>query len=224
MDRRTNNFELHVTSVNLDYNSIPNRYGWNDAEPAQTHTYLLPEIIRCLPACKLRVIDIGSGNGHVAGRLSELDHEVVGIKPSEDGINLARERYPHIKFVHKSIYEHFNCENSCSIGDIVIAAEVIEHLYYPRKLLQRAFQMLKPGGVLVVTTPYHGYLKNIAISLLNGWDTHFTAAWDGGHIKFFSKRTLSTMIIGAGFRKPNFLYTGRFFFIWKSMVCVAIRP
>lgn len=219
-----NHFELQVASANQGFNSITNRYGWSDAEPTQAHAHLLPAIIRCLPDGKLKVFDIGSGNGYLAGCLSELGHEVVGIEPSEDGINLARERYPHIKFVHKSVYEDFNCENSCSIGDVVIAAEVIEHLYYPRKLVQRAFQMLKPEGVLVVTTPYHGYLKNIAISLLNKWDAHFTAAWDGGHIKFFSNRTLSAMIIGAGFRKPKFIYTGRFFFIWKSMVCVAIRP
>lgn len=210
--------------MKLGYQSITDRYGWNDTKPTQAHTHLLPALVRCLPTGKLRIFDIGAGNGFVAGRLSDLGHEVVGIEPSEDGITLARERYPHIEFVHRSIYDDFDWKNSFGAGDVVVAAEVIEHLYDPTKLLQRAFQILKPGGMLVVTTPYHGYWKNIAISLLNKWDAHFTVAWNGGHIKFFSNRTLSAMIIRAGFRDCNFYYTGRFFLFWKSMICVATRP
>ena len=160
----------------------------------------------------------------MAGRLNELCHEVVGIEPSKDGISRARrKRYPKIKFVNRSVYDDFDWEDSCGIGDVVIAVEVIEHLYHPRILLQRAFQILKSGGMLILTTPYHGYLKNLTLSLLNKWDSHFMVAWDGGHIKFFSKRNLSAMIGEAGFRDCHFHYAGRLFFLCKSVVCEAIR-
>ena len=126
--------------MKLGYKSIIYRYGWNDTEPTQAHIHLLPALVRCLPAGKLRIFDIGSGNGFVAGRLSDLGHEVVGIEPSEDGISLARERYPHIEFVHRSIYDDFDWEKSFGVGDVVIAAEVIEHLYDPESYCSERFK------------------------------------------------------------------------------------
>jgi hypothetical protein len=38
---------------------------------------------------------------------------------------------------------------------------------------------------LIITTPYHGYLKNIALSVSVKFDHHVNPLWDGGHIKFF---------------------------------------
>lgn len=47
----------------------------------------------------------------------------------------------------------------------VISAEVIEHLYAPHLLPQFAWQYLMPGWLLILTAPYHGYLKNLVLSL-----------------------------------------------------------
>jgi 2-polyprenyl-6-hydroxyphenyl methylase/3-demethylubiquinone-9 3-methyltransferase len=37
----------------------------------------------------------------------------------------------------------------------------------------------------VISTPFHGYWKNIALAVSGKFDDHFTALWNGGHIKFF---------------------------------------
>jgi len=59
---------------------------------------------------------------------------------------------------------------------------VIEHLFLPRALLRFAAKVLKPSGSLILSTPYHGYLKNLALALTGKLDKHFTVLWDGGHI------------------------------------------
>jgi 2-polyprenyl-6-hydroxyphenyl methylase/3-demethylubiquinone-9 3-methyltransferase len=82
---------------------------------------------------------------------------------------------------------------------------------------------LKPGGVIILTTPYHGYLKNLALSLLNAWDKHFTVDWEGGHIKFFSPKTLSAMLKEAGFGEIEFRGAGRLPYLWKTGVYRAVR-
>jgi hypothetical protein len=46
--------------------------------------------------------------------------------------------------------------------------------------------LLSPGGVAFISTPNHGYLKTLALAVTGKMDAHFTASWDGGHIKFFS--------------------------------------
>jgi 2-polyprenyl-6-hydroxyphenyl methylase/3-demethylubiquinone-9 3-methyltransferase len=74
-----------------------------------------------------------------------------------------------------------------------------------------------------MSTPYHGYLKNLAISLVNGWDRHFEVHRDGGHIKFFSKRTLGRMAEEVGFGRQKFYGVGRLPWLWKSMILVAMK-
>ena len=105
--------------------------------------------------------------------------------------------------------------------DIVVSAEVIEHLYAPRDFARGCFAALKPGGKFLCTTPYHGYLKNILICVLNQFDNHFNPLWDGGHIKFWSLKTLSRLLIEAGFCNIRFRGAGRLPFLWKSMVIAA---
>jgi len=105
--------------------------------------------------------------------------------------------------------------------DCVISLEVVEHLFYPKKLFEQSRTLLVDSGLLIVSTPYHGYLKNLALSLMNGWDRHFGVDWDGGHIKFFSKATLSSMASNCGFKNIRLFPVGRIPGLSKSMIMVA---
>ena len=107
--------------------------------------------------------------------------------------------------------------------DVVVSSEVIEHLYSPQRFLVNVGLTLRSGGSIVLTTPYHGYLKNLALSLANAWDKHHTVAWEGGHIKFFSEKTLTAMLREAGYEQVVFSNAGRMLWLWKSMVCRAVR-
>jgi hypothetical protein len=51
--------------------------------------------------------------------------------------------------------------------------------------LRQANALLRTRGHLVLTTPYHGYLKNLLIAALGKSDSHFDPLLDGGHIKFW---------------------------------------
>ncbi len=55
-------------------------------------------------------------------------------------------------------------------------------------------------------------------------DRHFTALWDGGHIKFWSRRTLSALLQEAGFELVAFRGAGRWPWLWKSMLIAARKP
>lgn len=201
------------------------RYGWKDEQATCAHDYLLPIVLReteRLRADKpLRILDLGCGNGYVSAELARRGHDVLGIDASPDGIEIARREYPAARFEACSVYEERLASLVGDPLDCVIALEVIEHLYYPRRLLSQAYALARPGGWVIVSTPYHGYAKNLAISLYNGWDAHFHAGWDGGHIKFFSRRSLSAMIQEAGFEAPRFIGAGRAPLLWKSMLLIA---
>ncbi len=185
-------------------------------------TEILNRVQELLPSGKLNILEVGCGNGWTADYLTGLGHIVTAVDTSESGIAIARKNYPTVKrFEVASAYD--DLAQIESKADIVIALEVIEHLMLPRKFLQTAFNALRPEGHLILSTPYHGYLKNLAICLLNKWDAHHSVEWDGGHVKFFSVQSLSSLLRDAGFIDPHFKGAGRVPWLWKSMICRATK-
>jgi 2-polyprenyl-3-methyl-5-hydroxy-6-metoxy-1,4-benzoquinol methylase len=169
------------------------------------------------------VLDLGCGPGIQARAIADLGNEVVGIDVSEEAVEIARRRVPEGRFFTSDIYALPWAELDHGF-DVVLAMEVIEHLYYPRLLFQAARRCLRPGGTFILSTPYHGYAKNLAISILDKWDGHLNALADGWHIKFFSPRTLRDLVEEEGFGDTRFRFGGRVPFFWKSMVCRCRRP
>jgi SAM-dependent methyltransferase len=108
--------------------------------------------------------------------------------------------------------------------DLVISTEVVEHLYAPRKWAAGCFNALRPGGQLICTTPYHGYLKNLVLSVLGRWDSHMSPLWDGGHIKLWSRQTLAHLPSQAGFTQLTFRGAGRLPYVWMTMILSARKP
>jgi len=198
--------------------NVQQQYGWEDTELTEANHLLIPHILGQLPQKPVRILDLGCGNGTLAAALQARGHEVVAVDASADGVELARQHFPGIRFETASVYEEGFAEIVGTDFDFVISMEVIEHLYWPRKLLEAGYSVLKPGGRMIVTTPYHGYLKNLALSLAGGWDRHFTVDWNGGHIKFFSRQTLTQFMLEQGFRSIGFRGIGRISGLWKSMI------
>ena len=101
--------------------------------------------------------------------------------------------------------------------------EVIEHLYQPRAfvLFIRSILEASGGGQFIVTPPYHGYLKNLTIAAANKMDHHLSALWEGGHIKFWSRRTLAILLREAGYHHLAFTGAGRIPYLWRHMVFSA---
>ncbi len=176
-----------------------------------------------------RVCDLGCGNGTFALELAPNADHIVGVDQSISGIGVAvgsTGASGNVSFVESSIDDALPARLLKEGGpfDAVTSIDVIEHLLLPRVLLDVAWQVLRPGGRLIVCTPYHGYLKNLAISLVGGWDKHHGAGWDGGHIKFFSVRTLAALVEERGFEDISFRYSGRAPYLWKNMICMARKP
>jgi 2-polyprenyl-3-methyl-5-hydroxy-6-metoxy-1,4-benzoquinol methylase len=169
------------------------------------------------------ICDLGCGNGHIAGRLATLGYDVTGIDASRSGIRIAQRAYPSVRFVEAMIDGGLQQLNLSGF-DLVISSDVIEHLYRPSDVVAAAFALLKPGGHLLLGTPYHGYLKNLALALSGRMDSHFSALHDGGHIKFFSVKTLSQLMIVHSFDNLSFTFYGRAPWLWKNMICHARKP
>jgi 2-polyprenyl-6-hydroxyphenyl methylase/3-demethylubiquinone-9 3-methyltransferase len=185
------------------------------------HRHIVPAIERLLPAeTAMRILDIGCGTGFIDNSLAKRGHSVVGVDFDPKAIEIHKRVYPHL-----DVRLHHAEEPLKGIlgeqADLVLAVEVVEHLYRPLRFLEEAREALRPGGHLVLTTPYHGYWKNLAIALLGQWDHLFTVEWEEGHIKFFSETTMRRMLTRAGFDDIVFANAGRVPYFWKTMVVRA---
>jgi 2-polyprenyl-3-methyl-5-hydroxy-6-metoxy-1,4-benzoquinol methylase len=200
-------------------------YAYSSGEAAWRDGYLSRKIVRWLKAEPgiHHVLDAGCGNGDLAARLAAEGYCMSGFDISSSGLEHARRASPGLRFEHISGYDDLRSRFGACF-DACVCVEVIEHVYDPRRFARRLYEVLRPGGRLILTTPYHGYLKNLALAAAGKLDDHFTALWDGGHIKFWSRATLSQLLVETGFRDIGFEGAGRIPFLWKSMILVARKP
>ena len=196
-------------------------FHYESAEAAHTEKYLWRHIIALCSALRARrVVDIGCGNGALCRELARHGYEVVGCEPSADGVRLAQSSAPELVFHQLAVDDNPDAIGNESF-DVAIATEVVEHLLRPRNLPRFAKRLLRAGGHLVISTPYHGYVKNLVLAVTNKWDAHLNPFWEGGHIKIWSRRTLSQLLDENGFEVVRFIGAGRLPLLWKSMIIVA---
>ena len=79
-------------------------------------------------------------------------------------------------------------------------------------------KILDDDGMLLLSTPYNGYIKNLIISLLGKNDWHYNPLWRHGHIKFFSVKTLRNILEKCNFKIIKKQFSGRFHPISCSMI------
>lgn len=201
-------------------------YIWRDAEPEDAHSYLCPEVLRLLALKTLasvdrRLFDLGCGNGSLTSVIADHGWQTIGIDVSEDGIHQARLAHPALRFEVGNVYD--DLVEKYGQFPVVLSLEVVEHVYSPQRYAETLHSLVSKGGVAIVSTPYHGYWKNLAMALSGRLDAHFTALWENGHIKFWSMKTLGMLLKEAGFRDVTFSRVGRVPALAKSMVAVASK-
>lgn len=199
-------------------------YGFQNANSCHAHFYLYQPLLYFLKEIpQAKILDLGCGNGSLVNWLLEQGFDAYGTDASEKGICIANKQHPGRFYVQDLSKDHLPQQLQSIVFNVIISTEVIEHLYDPRTFIRFCSRILanQKNGALIISTPYHGYLKNLSLSLFNQWDQHLSPLWDGGHIKLWSKRTLAKLLEEESFQLTGFQGCGRFPFFWKSMMIKA---
>jgi SAM-dependent methyltransferase len=141
----------------------------------------------------LRILDVGCGTGLNAAHLARQGHDVVGIDLSPVAIEKFRAQG----------YNGFVCDIEAGplplhagSFDLVYASEVIEHCVDTASFLHSAHLVLRPGGTLLLSTPNSAFWAYRLLGLLGRTPSEYQHP---GHVRFFSKRSLTASIEAAGF-------------------------
>jgi len=126
---------------------------WHPAKSLTTWSQVRAETIldwlRGLDLRDPRILDLGCGNGWFTDRLASLG-EATGTDLSLKAIEEARLRYPRATFFGGNLFE---VPLPPSHYDIVVSQQVIAHVVDQPRYLELAASLLKPRGILLLTTP-----------------------------------------------------------------------
>lgn len=199
-------------------------YVYTDDNLDHTNEYILKPLLNTLKGKeKFKILDLGCGNGSLANKLIDLGYDVYGIDASISGIEIAK-RKNSARFFNLNLSTSTIPNEILSMNfDMIISTEVIEHLYSPDNFIELCARILDNSRhkEIVLTTPYNGYLKNLFISVFDKWDHHLNPLWEGGHIKFWSKKTITKLLNAHNFDVLNIVGCGRTLYLWKSMLIHA---
>lgn len=100
-----------------------------------------------------RILDIACGAGYGTYLLADTisNNEVTGVDISADAIAYARKRYDHprVRFIEQDVFAF----TGTSLFNTVVSLETIEHLPNPDRFADRLYNLLQPGGILIVSAP-----------------------------------------------------------------------
>lgn len=112
-----------------------------------------------------RILDIGCGTGDLADKLFQYEVDVTGIDKSENMINQACIKYPHIRFMAKDVLE-MEYNNSF---DAIFSNATLHWIKEPQQALSRIYTSLKPGGRFVAEFGGKGNVQKITDEIINAF-------------------------------------------------------
>jgi SAM-dependent methyltransferase len=146
-----------------------------------------------------RILDVACNDGAVMGFFKDLGCEISGIDISEVAVARARER-GHGDVRLGSVEDPFPWPDAGFDG--VFWGDNVEHLFEPMETLKEIHRVMKPGGLLWISTPNAGYWKARLYALLKGrpmrTEGHPNPPWAWEHIRFFNLASLDAFLRAGG--------------------------
>ena len=146
----------------------------------------------------LDVLDVGCGFATTSQHIAQRGNRVTGIESSAEAVAVARTRVSDV--VHADLQQLDDVTRALAgrLFDVIIFADVLEHLAWPIGVLRGYLGLLKDGGSVIVSLPNVG-LWSVRLSLLTGrFRYEETGVLDHTHLRFFTRRTAKEMIEQAG--------------------------
>lgn len=156
---------------------------------------------------KTTVIDVGCGRqAHLGWRVRERIGRYVGVDTEVPSVNMEK-----ISLIQMDI-DRLSVARIKEKADAIVACAVIEHIKNPQRFVAVSRRLLKPGGLLCITTPHpktHEFLKLIArLHIIDPKEIH-------DHKYYFSVGDLQTLLAAEGFRV---VHAKRFLFGMNGIV------
>lgn len=148
-----------------------------------------------------RCLDVGCGAGETYAQwINREAASYVGVDVSAKAVEHARQRGLSAELIDEAVTLPFAADSF----DVAVCIEVFEHLFAPARAASEIRRVLRPGGVLIASTPNSAYWRLRANLLFGVWNPlgdsrSIEAPWRDPHIRFFTVAVLERMLRTAGY-------------------------
>ena len=190
---RRNESELRIKKYDfIQKRYSPEREKKSYKDPA--NIWRINKIIEMIPRTKLCILDVGCYDGSISELiLKKSDGEVYGIELNLSSCRLANLR--GIECIQSDVDLIFPFRDETF--DLIVAGEIVEHVYDPDLFVSELSRLLKPGGNLILTTPNLTSL-GARVSLLLGKRPFFIEPRitedSAGHLRYFTLDDLKELL------------------------------
>ena len=144
-----------------------------------------------------RVLDVGCASGGLLALLRPRAGHLAGLELSPTAAQAAAQLADHVVC---GALEDPELPFEPGSFDLVVLADVLEHLADPTTGLVRAAGWCRPGGAVLVSVPNVAHWQ-ARLTLLRGrWPQHDSGTFDAGHLRWFTRDTLRELLSAAGLR------------------------
>lgn len=149
----------------------------------------------------LRVLDIGCGFATTSESIQKLGNHVTGIESSPAAWDVAGARLDRIVPADLQDLDAVGARLGDERFDVLIFADVLEHLAWPAGILRRYLEWLAPGGSVFVSLPNVGLWSVRLAHLAGRWQYEETGVLDRTHLRFFTRRSARRILRETGLRE-----------------------
>ena len=143
------------------------------------------------------ILDIGCSTGYLGQEIKKCeDAKVVGIDISRKALHRASAVLDEVIL---GDIEKMNPTWPQNYFDIIICADILEHLFDPKAVLTKIRKYLKPDGLLLLSMPNVAYWKLRLKLLMGQWEYQEKGIFEEGHIRFYTKKGSVSLIKRAGY-------------------------
>jgi SAM-dependent methyltransferase len=165
-----------------------------------------------------RVLDLGCGAGRVVAPRRDHGADAVGVELAAAALERARRNAPGADL--RLLADDGSLPLEHGSVDLVWCSEVLEHVADTDHLLLEVRRVLRAGGRLLVTVPFHGRVKGALIALTR-FERHFDPA--GEHLRFYTRRSLVQTLAQSGFAPVHVRPWGGPPLLRESLIARAVR-
>ena len=147
------------------------------------------------------VLDVGCGNGEFMKIATEYGYQIEGVDVSEQAISLCHQNGLKAR-VGNFLTLDFNQY------DLITMWDVVEHLRNPASFIQRAKEILKPNGVLLLKIPGFNRLTFFPIQIWHRLAVNLLSA--PNHVQYFTPKSLTILLNRCGFTDIDWMSSRNF--------------
>jgi 2-polyprenyl-3-methyl-5-hydroxy-6-metoxy-1,4-benzoquinol methylase len=167
-------------------------------DPWSSHSHIRRWLAELPPG--LKILDVGAATGTLGRMCAGAGFVLHGVEPQPEWADLARPYYAEL------VCGTLDAVPDAFLGghDLVVCADVLEHMPNPAAALRRLVALQPRGCRFIISVPNVANIWVRLNLLLGRFDYTERGILDRTHLRFYTRRTLATMLASAGLRIARF--------------------